>query len=281
MRPYSAREKQIIESLVREDKVSYQLIDFIQPIWLADFGKFEISSFQQLVVVHAVGSLDHHMNQLLEIIDLIAYLEKRGYVTSWQSLPMVDNTVTCGVTSEGVIPQFLPDMSVSSKLLSLANHQFKINSSLKDLVDRDFASSRLLQVKSFKTLILACFSLLIVVNLLGIFFNYTVLDQRVAGQVDQLQQTNQELLKQQYESGLLLDSLNDRVMRLLVDNGQIDSNRIKLEEIRKLIQKEAIRTYQLKGEMTDFNERLVVNSQFIRRVDSLIDLKVRSQTSGL
>mgnify|MGYP001206962629 CR=1 FL=1 len=269
MRPFSDKEKHIIYSLCEGDVNVISLIDFIKPGWEADMGKLEMSSFQQLLVIHASGSLSDQMSYLLEVLDLISYLEKRGYVSSWHSLPMSDNTVTCGVNQEGVIPQFLPDITVSAKLLSLANCQFKLNQSLKDLANRGFTSLRTLDVRSFKNILIVGFTALVLVNAIGLYFNYQATAERLNSQLQLLNERTSKIRISQRQQQETIDSVMQQSKQIADILKETTNNSLRLEQVGRLVsdQYQSIRKLSLK--QAQYSTQVNRNFELLKRVDSV------------
>ncbi|WP_258099867.1 hypothetical protein [Marinoscillum pacificum] len=269
MRPFSDNERHIVRSLVNGASNVVSLIDFIRPGWGIEMGKLEMSSYQQLLVVHASGTLNNQMSYLLEVMDLISYLEKRGYVSSWQSLPMVDNTVYCGERSDGVIPQFLPDIAVSAKLLSLASQQFRVNHSLQDLVNREFISLRSLDLKKFKNILIGGCATLILVNAVGLYFNYQATADRLNSQLRILNDRTAKIGLSQMQQQETLDSVMQQSREIADILQETTNNTQRLEEVRNAVSDQSHTIRKLSLKQAENTSQVKQNFELLKRVDSV------------
>lgn len=270
MRPYSDIEKQIITTLVSKETEVVTLVDFIAPAWPK--GKFEISSYQQKLVVYLEkGQMDAVMAYILDVIQLIDYLEKRGYISSWEAFPMSDNTATCGDNPGGLDPQFLPDLSVASKLLTLANRKCKLNASLMDLIARNFKSQRKREIKQFKAIITIGFVLLIAVSGLNMYMNYRVIEDGIKVEMKQIRKENAALQRNQELSKVILDTLSMQSEQLLQMAQRTHGNTENLQQMQSLLERQINQlNYMRRGQ----NALAVIvdeNREILKKTDSLLN----------
>ncbi|WP_421877985.1 hypothetical protein [Marinoscillum sp.] len=270
MRPYSDIEKQIITTLVGKETDVVTLIDFIAPAWSK--GKFEISSYQQKLVVYLEkGQMDAVMAYILEIIQLIDYLERRGYISSWVAFPMSDNTATCGDNPGGLDPQFLPDLSVASKLLNLANRKYKLHASLTDLVARNFKSQRRREIKQIKAIISIGFVLLIAVSGLNMYMNYRVIEDGIKVEMKQIRKENAALQRNQELSKVILDTLSMQSEQLLQMAQRTHGNTENLQQMQSLLERQTNQLNYMRRGQKALAVIVDENREILKKTDSLLN----------
>lgn len=270
MRPYSDIEKHIISDLTNQDKPVFRLLDFIKPVW--DFGKFEISSFQQKLLIYtSKEQVEAVMSYLLEVLDLISYLEKRGYVSSWEAFPMSDNTEVCGTSDVDVEGQFLPDLSVASKLLTLANRKYKINHSLDDLVQRNFQSTRKREGNVLKAILITGFVLLIGVSSLNLYMNYRVIKEGIEVEMKQIRKENAAVIKNQELSQVILDTLTNQSEQLMEVTSRTSVNTENVKELEKMIRQQAQHLEYMRRGQNTLAAIISKNGQILKKTDSLLN----------
>lgn len=137
MHSFSTHERQVVRELVAEGRTTFGIIDFLKVGWPK--GQLELSSYQQKLFVYLEQDEDMEevLVHLLTSMDFVAYLEKNGYIHSWEAFPMKDNTVYCGEDTSAD-PAYLPDLALASKLLTLANKRYTLSHRLVQLVGRNF-----------------------------------------------------------------------------------------------------------------------------------------------
>ena len=270
MRPYSNIEKQIISELTSQDKTVFRLIDFIKPEW--DFGKFEISSFQQKLLIYTPKEqLDLVMSYLLEVVELIGYLEKRGYVSSWEAFPMSDNKEVCGANDTNQEGSFLPDLSVASKLLTLANRKYKINHSLSDLVDRNFKSTRKREMNVLKAIVITGFALLIGVSSLNLYMNYRVIKEGIEVEMKQIRRENAAVIRNQELSQSILDTLSSQSEQLMNVTTRTSSNTENLKELEEIMKDQTRQLRYMRRGQNTLAAIISKNAQILKKTDSLLN----------
>ena len=208
------------------------MIDFIEQDWPT--GSFEISGFQQKVQVYleSLDDLSKAMNHLTRVLDLIKYLEKRDLISSWDQLPMEDNTQTCGRHDESLTPYFLSDISIAAELLSYANKRIVINDSLRKLARRGY--KELTEWKLDRNLRLGIASVVLVILVgIGIFFIHFQLFQKgVSVSIEEIKEKSASTLQSQDQNLILIDSVLKKNRQMMED---ITTNQAGIEEIDSLI----------------------------------------------
>lgn len=244
MRDFSRQEKKIIDRIVSKNKENILLIDFIEIDW--PVGSFEVSSFQQKVHVYlsSIREIDSVMNHLIRMLNLIKYLEKRDLISSWDQIPMEDNSQVCGTHTEESTPFFLTDISIAAELLKYANKRFMINDSLRTLATRNYRE--LTEWKLDRNLRIGMAGVLLILLVgIGILLTYFQLFQKgVTVSIEDIREKSTSTLDIQDKNLARLDSLLNRNKELLLNVRGISDNTQKLNKMDSLlnIQKSLILT---------------------------------------
>lgn len=271
MRPFSEQEKNIIKSLLKSDQKVFTLMDFIKFNWPA--GRFEISTFQQVVRIHLEDDtqLTRVMHHLLEALSLIKDLEDNGYLNSWDAFPMEDNTEQCGEKSDHQKALFLPDLSVASELLGYGNKKFTPGVALAALDKRGFKSVAALRHRQVIQTLIGGFSVLVVIGFMTILTNYHMIEKGIRVNLNELQNENAQVLRNQKLNQQIIDSLHRQSKQLMVLTNQISGNTQNINKIEEGVERQNLRIRQLRYHNRQLLELSVENHEILKKTDSMLN----------
>ncbi len=270
MRSFSSTEKKILKSVSKVSSNEVSLIHFINPGW--QNGYYEVSGFQQKIQVFLEDDkkLSGIMQYLREVLDLVRYLEQNDYISTWNYIPLEDNSQYCGVKTETSEPYFLSDISIASEFLQICNNRIIVKESLRKLVKWNYKS--IAERKLDRNMRIGIISFIVII-LLGVstsYFNFKILNDGIRVSIDQLDKTSRNSVNLQFRNKELLDSLQSTYIIMDSIYESMDISQIKIDKIHREIssQKTLLYTIQQNQKMIENNMNSIQSK--LNRLDSTL-----------
>ena len=262
-RPISKKEKRLLKRLIKSDRDSYGLIDFLSHDW--PDGKIEVSTFQQTLSLQVEDDqLPDVMHHLVDRLNFVKALEKEGYINLWSQLPTTDNTKSCGTASDDAKTIFVPDIAIATDILKYANYHISFSDSLIEWSKRNFRN------RNDFSLLKASVYVFIVLLAADLIYHAHGIRSSISSDHQEIVANSQELIENQLLSNQIIDSLRLQNKNLEEITNRISSNTQNMKDVVGLVrqQQKSIRTIQSQFDMLD--EQLSNDRKFLLKADSLL-----------
>lgn len=264
MRLLSKNEKRLLKKLIKSDSSTFGLIDFLSDNWPG--GKIEVSTFQQTLSLQVTDDeLPGVMNHLVDRLNFVKVLEREGYINLWSEIPSRDNTASCGVAASDAKTIFVPDIGIATELLKYANYKISFNHSLIEWSRKNFRNRGSLNLLKGSVYVLI---LLLIADLVyhaqGIQKSINLDHQKIVA-------NSEEVLKNQYLSNQIIDSLRSQNQDLMVLTDEITSNTRNLKGVLLLVKQNQNTMNSFQSKLNLLNEQLGENRKSLLKADSLLE----------
>ncbi|REE00109.1 hypothetical protein C7460_10646 [Marinoscillum furvescens DSM 4134] len=276
MHSFSEHEKRVIQDLVGRQQATYSIMDFVRVGWPK--GMLELSSYQQKLFVYLEEDegMDSVMIHLMVTLDFVAFLEKHGYIHSWEAFPMQDNTVRCGEENSAE-PAYLPDLALASKLLTLANRRYTLSHRLELLAKRNFKTLSEKRSRQMFNAVVAGFVLVILCLLASLQVTHRAQVQSAQRQERMLNALHEEVAAQNIQWEQVADSLQWQSEKILALMRNSARNTEALDELSIGLGEQMGQMKSLKHFHWRLRTMVVENAQILKKSDSLLNKMQRER----